>query len=345
VRQASAAALFALGCASFGCADIDTLGAGGSTSATDTSGTTGGSGGSTETGTSTSGATTFSVGELTSTLVGPGGFSAIFTILLENHDYNEIVGSPDAPYINSLIAEYGLATNYYDSGIHPSLPNYLYLVSGYIQYPGHVNLDPVYAPYFPVLADNLGNQLRFAGIPWRSYQESMIEPCRLSTFYPYVPRHNPFPYFTNIQNGPDGLCAATNVDYSNFAADLAAGAYHYMWITPDQLHNGHDPANDPVLALQQSDAWLSVELPKILASDAYTRGGVVFLTWDEAVGRNGNSLHQVPMIVISPKLKSPGMKVATKLTHASYLATIEEIYGFPKLGAAAHAPTLFEFFE
>ena len=54
----------------------------------------------------------------------------IFTILFENHDYKEVVGSPNAPYFNSLIATYGLATNYHDSGTHPSLPNYLVLASG-----------------------------------------------------------------------------------------------------------------------------------------------------------------------------------------------------------------------
>src|SRR5512146_715884 len=48
----------------------------------------------------------------------------IFTIVLENHDYAEIVGSSNAPYINSLIAMGALATNYKDTA-HPSLPNYL----------------------------------------------------------------------------------------------------------------------------------------------------------------------------------------------------------------------------
>src|SRR4051812_37006276 len=42
----------------------------------------------------------------------PGTSAAIFTIVLENHDYAEIVGSSNAPYINSLINQYGLATNY-----------------------------------------------------------------------------------------------------------------------------------------------------------------------------------------------------------------------------------------
>src|ERR1051325_10803646 len=39
----------------------------------------------------------------------------IFTIVLENHDYAEIIGSSNAPYINSLVALGGLATNYKDT--------------------------------------------------------------------------------------------------------------------------------------------------------------------------------------------------------------------------------------
>src|SRR5262249_57154580 len=84
----------------------------------------------------------------------------LFTILLENHDYKEIVGSADAPYINSLIAQGGLATNYFDSGTHPSLPNYLYLISGDTQYPGVIDVNPDWVPYFPSDADNLGNQMQ-----------------------------------------------------------------------------------------------------------------------------------------------------------------------------------------
>src|SRR6185369_10224729 len=88
--------------------------------------------------------------------------STVFTILLENHDYNEIVGSANAPYINSLITSYGLATNYRDANIHPSLPNYLTMVSGDPQYIGIIDVDPT-SFGFPKNAQNLGTQLQAAG--------------------------------------------------------------------------------------------------------------------------------------------------------------------------------------
>lgn len=57
----------------------------------------------------------------------------IFYIMMENHGTNQIIGNTaDAPAINRLASQYGLATNYF--GVtHPSLPNYLAAVSGDFQ--------------------------------------------------------------------------------------------------------------------------------------------------------------------------------------------------------------------
>ena len=53
----------------------------------------------------------------------------IWYIMMENHGYTELIGNPQAPYINSLARKYALATHYY--GVtHPSEPNYLAAVSG-----------------------------------------------------------------------------------------------------------------------------------------------------------------------------------------------------------------------
>jgi phosphatidylinositol-3-phosphatase len=289
----------------------------------------------------------------------PVGTATVFTIVMENHDYAEIVstaandaGAKNAPYINSLIKQYGLATNYQETG-SPSLPNYLHMISGDNQYPGIIDVDPTNSfSGFPVKMtmnngdhyDNIGHQLTAANIPWRSYQESMGTPCKLSGSGPYAPKHDPFLYFDNIQNGPNDLCAKTNVDYAaSFATDLAAGTYRYMWITPNLNSDGHDPGGDPVTALKNSDTWLKNNVPAILASDGFKNGGVLFLTWDEAEGRNGHSNTQIPMIVISPRIKSPGMTSATAFDHTSYAATIEDLFNLPRLPKMVTAKPLTEF--
>jgi hypothetical protein len=55
----------------------------------------------------------------------------VFLIVMENHGYQQIIGNPSEPYLNSLIAhrQVSLATNYFAVG-HPSLTNYLEIVGG-----------------------------------------------------------------------------------------------------------------------------------------------------------------------------------------------------------------------
>ena len=116
-----------------------------------------------------------------------------------------------------------------------------------------------------------------------------------------------------------------------------------MWITPNLNSDGHDPGNNPVTALKASDAWAKAEIPKIMASPAYLNGGVIFLTWDEAKGRNGNSVDQVPMIVISARIKSRGFTSSTAYSHKGYLATVEDILGLPRLATVKNEPNMMEF--
>jgi len=51
---------------------------------------------------------------------------------MENHSYGQIVGSSDAPYLNKLAGQAGLATSFYAEA-HPSLPNYIAMTSGSTQ--------------------------------------------------------------------------------------------------------------------------------------------------------------------------------------------------------------------
>src|SRR5262249_45674086 len=153
----------------------------------------------------------------------------------------------------------------------------------------------------------------------------------------YAPKHDPFLYFSNIQTAPGNLCTKTNVDYAaNFATDLAANTYRYMWITPNLINDGHDPSGDRAAALKASDTWLKNNLPAILASPGYQNGGVVLLTWDEGEGLNNH----IPMIIISKKLKMPAMRSAATYDHSSYCATVEDLFGLPRLAKVTTSPSM-----
>ena len=53
----------------------------------------------------------------------------VFVIMMENHGYGQIVGNPNAPFINQYAASANTATNYFAIA-HPSLTNYLEVVGG-----------------------------------------------------------------------------------------------------------------------------------------------------------------------------------------------------------------------
>src|SRR5215472_7144712 len=59
----------------------------------------------------------------------PRHYTHVIWIFMENHSYGAIIGSHQAPYINSIATECGLATNYHNIS-HPSLPNYISATSG-----------------------------------------------------------------------------------------------------------------------------------------------------------------------------------------------------------------------
>ena len=53
----------------------------------------------------------------------------VFVIMMENHQYTQIIGNPNAPFITAYAKAQNSATNYYAVG-HPSLTNYLEIVGG-----------------------------------------------------------------------------------------------------------------------------------------------------------------------------------------------------------------------
>lgn len=55
----------------------------------------------------------------------------VFVIVMENHNWEDIKGSSKAPFINRLLKESASADRYFNPpGLHPSEPNYLWLVAG-----------------------------------------------------------------------------------------------------------------------------------------------------------------------------------------------------------------------
>jgi phosphatidylinositol-3-phosphatase len=240
------------------------------------------------------------------------------------------------------------AEQYYNPpGMHPSLPNYVWLEAG-----TNVGITDDNDPSSHPLATttHLVSLLNTAGISWKAYQEGISgTTCPLTdTSLGYTVHHDPFVYFDDVtdnQSGTSTTCLAHVRPYSELSSDLGSTATtaRYNFITPDDCHNMHDscaPTNDPVT---QGDTWLSTEVPKILTSAAYQNGGALFITWDEG---KGGSDGPIGMIVLSPYARGGGYSNAVHYMHSSTLRTLEEIFGVsPWLGDAANATDLRDLFS
>ena len=267
-------------------------------------------------------------------------FKHIFVIVMENKEYDQVIGSPNAPYLNALAQHYGLATNYY--GIrHPSLPNYLALTGGSTFGITSNCIDCT------VAQPNLVDQLEAAGKSWKAYIESMPSPCYVGDAPPlYRQKHNPFIYYDNVRNNPT-RCNKI-VPFTQFAIDANDNALpNYVWITPNMCNDSHDC---PVGA---GDTWLQTWVPAILRTPAWKDNGVLFITYDEGDSKKvlrtsccqeGNGGH-IATLVLSP-LSKPGYQSPVGYDHYSLLRTIEDAWGMPRLGGAACdcAPPMADFF-
>jgi phosphatidylinositol-3-phosphatase len=272
------------------------------------------------------------------TATAPHTYQHVIWIWMENHSFSDIIGNKSqAPYINSLAAGCGLATNYRTT-THPSLPNYLAATSGIAQgsLPATTYLDC--SP--SVICDMTVGSIFGQGETWKAYEESMPSNCDTSDSGAYAVSHNPAPYYTSLSG-----CASRDVPYTRLATDLAGNALPaFSFITPNLIDDMHDGT------VAQGDAWLAKNLPTILTSKPYQAGTTaVFITWDEGSGgypvedcddttTTDTSCH-VATIVVSPTTPA-GTTSGTFFSHYSLLATTEQLLGLPKLGQAKSSPTM-----
>ena len=244
--------------------------------------------------------------------------------MFENKQYSQIIGSPNAPYINSVANKCGLATNFYAEA-HPSLPNYIAMTSGSTQ----GITDDSGPSSHPLSVPSIFSQL---GAGWKSLQEDMPSNCYLSNSGNYAVRHNPAVYYTNIRQ----QCKNQN---ARLTYPLRLGA-RFTFVTPNLCNDMHScpSQSDAATETKTGDTWLSTFLPKLLSSSQYTAGNtVIFITWDED---DYHSSQHIPTIVIAPTVRR-GTRSRARFNHYSMLRTTEELLGLRRrLGDAASAASM-----
>jgi hypothetical protein len=271
---------------------------------------------------------------------GPRHIQTVFVLTMENANWSEIRGNAAAPYLNGkLLPMSAHAEQYYNPpGVHPSEPNYLWMEGG-TDYGIRDDGDPAKHPLR--FKDHLVTLLGKSGISWKSYQEDIgADECPTASHGLYAAKHNPFVFFDDVTSG-QAFCIAHNRPLGELATDLRGDlAARYNFITPNLCHDMHGAPDCPNAGVAAGDAWLSQWVPIILASQAWQKGGALFITWDEGEGSDG----PIGMIVLSPFAKK-GFAGSIRWTHSSLLRSVQEIFGVgPLLCDAASAKDLSELF-
>jgi phosphatidylinositol-3-phosphatase len=158
----------------------------------------------------------------------------------------------------------------------------------------------------------------------------------------YTTHHNPAVYYDDIEGGryseafhqaPKAECIRRVIatggtgpnDMSRFNAALSRGTIaRFNMVIPNDCQQGHDPCGTPN-PLRQFDTFLRREVPRIEASPAFRRNGLILITYDEwgdATPRN----HRVAFLAIGPQVR-PGIYRATGFSHYSLLRTLEDGFG------------------
>jgi phosphatidylinositol-3-phosphatase len=238
----------------------------------------------------------------------------VVVVIMENRDYDLIIGNSQAPYINgTLVPESALMTNSH-AVTHPSQPNYLALFSGSTQGIGDDSCPHSFG------TPNAGEELLGSGKSFTGYSESMpyngYTGCSSGE---YARKHNPWVDFTNVPS-------ESNLVYNGFVTPPPSLSI----IVPNLCNDMHD------CSTQTGDTWLKNNLPAILQYNK-KHDGLFILTWDEA-DPDANGTNQIATLLIGPTIK-PG-KYGQHIDHYSVLHTIETILGVPCTAQACAAAEL-----
>jgi phosphatidylinositol-3-phosphatase len=254
----------------------------------------------------------------------------LIVIIEENRSFEEIIGSPAAPFLNRLAAHGTLLTRSY-AVTHPSLPNYVALLSGRTP----IRRDCRACTFAgPTLVD----QLEARHISWAAYFQGLPQPCSMvAGAGAYTEAVDPFMHAARIRDHPS-RCDRV-LPFSRFPVDLAAGRLPTVFFVMPDLH--HEMHSGPV---RVADAWLRRLVGELRASPVWRQDTRLVVTFDESSrhdvrsccdrqGRGG----RIPTIVAGPRV--PRGRDPVPYTHYSLLRSIEAAYGLPFLGHAGDPAT------
>jgi phosphatidylinositol-3-phosphatase len=222
----------------------------------------------------------------------------VVVVLFENREESAIDNGDGGSPFERFADRYVDLSNY-TAVAHPSLPNYLALVSGSTQ--GVTDDCTSCGPF----AESIGGLLTHAGRSWGGYAEG----------YPSSPlfakKHMPFLYF---KNGASHVHPLSSLDVRHLPA--------YSFVAPNLCHDAHS------CPLSVADTFLAHWLPPLLQVPRTA----VFVLFDEGTTSIGGG-GRVEAFVAGTAVKRH-VVVRRSVDHYTVLRTVEDLFGLPHLGAS-----------
>jgi phospholipase C len=245
-------------------------------------------------------------------------FEHVVVIVFENKERDHILGSRSAPTFNSYAKRFANLTAYYAVG-HPSLPNYIALVSGGTQGITTNCTDCV------VDARSIADSLEGAGRTWRTYAQGLpYSGFTGPAFRRYAKKHNPFLYFSSIVNDPKRRNRV--VPLVHLARDVRARALpDFSLVVPDMCNSMHD------CGVGVGDKWLR----RVAAPLLKLPRTAIFVLFDEGSTSIRGGGH-IAALALGTAVR-PSSRYRALSGHYEVLRTIEDAWGLPRLGASAEA--------
>jgi len=237
-------------------------------------------------------------------------FEHTIVIVFENKARHKVLGNANAPAFNAFAAR-GAVLDGYRGVTHPSLPNYLALVSGSTQGLATTCI----ACTFP--GRTLADTLEASGRTWKTYAEGIPRPgWNGAASGRYVKRHVPFLYFRTVLAKPERRRRV--VPLLQLARDLKTDRLpNFALVIPDMCHDMHD------CPVATGDAWLRRFLPPLLK----LHDTAVFVVFDES----DETDPRIAALALGPLVR-PGSHFLPAMSHYGLLRTIEDGFRLPRLG-------------
>lgn len=221
----------------------------------------------------------------------------VVVVVFENHEESSIDSGDQGSAFERFANQY-VDLSDYTAVAHPSLPNYLALVSGSTQ--GVTDDCTSCGPW----SRSIGSLLTRAGRSWDGYAEG----------YPssplFVKKHMPFLYF---MNGVRHVHRLSRLDTRHLPA--------YSFVAPNLCHDAH---NCP---LSSANTFLESWLPPLLKVPRTA----VFVVFDEGTTKIGGG-GRIEAFVAGTAVKRH-VVVRRPVDHYTVLRTVEDLFGLTHLGA------------